>query len=44
MNATQLHLFKVIISQCLVASKSLTLMDEYQGAQRCNHYLAAGRV
>jgi len=30
MGATQLHLFNVIVSQCLVASESLTPMDEDQ--------------
>ena len=28
MNTTQLHLFKVVISQCLVTSEPLALMDE----------------
>ena len=40
MSATQLHLFKVVVSQCLMASESLAPMDEDQGAQRCDHYWA----
>ena len=41
-NATQLHLLKVVISQRLVASEPLTLVDEDQSAHCGDHYWVAG--
>lgn len=40
-NMTQLHLLEIVISQCLVASEPLTLVDEYKSTQCCDHYWAA---